>query len=397
MLIAKAEKTDLLQLGVRLWETQRTDAVPAPDAEDCVLVWREEPGLMPDAVIVANGALQNFFAWTTTYAPHLTPISCIADVVEHCDFVASLENRNNHSRRTRDAIGYLGLVHAEVVAGFHGHSPPPFIGLTPFVSTFSWSAFQQQVLTESAVSPRTLRERWDEARRLLDAHKLGYSSQHVEEVWAFLAKPEGRQSRDAKQVRNFLESVDAGSPSFRELSPAAAHVGELEGLQSGPLEARVDLFRKLTHALYDSRTPPPSNAVVLGYALSLISQGSFAHIGLLGPSRVSDVRPLLWYGWFDFHWSEATAASPASSAATLQLLRSAWKEESGWRPRDISLSELRVLARHNDPFSDCLLDVRHPVRVALSRDSVCTIQPGQRAARGRDRQRSLFNDRDIGV
>jgi hypothetical protein len=404
MLIATAKRTDLLQLGVRLWDTQHADVVPVLDPEGCILVWREEPDVMPDAVIVADGTLQSFFAWTTTYAPHLTPISALVEVAEHGDFVASLRDppslgdHKKHIDRIRHASqirGYLGLIHAEVAASFEGGSAPLFTGLTPYVSTFSWVAFQQQVMNELDVSLRTLREHWDEASRLLNAFDPGYRSENVEEVWGLIVEHEHRQDREAKQIGGFLESVRAGSPNSRELfSLAGAHAVDLKGFQTGPLEARVDLFRKLTQSLYDRRNPPPGNAALLGFALSLISQGSFAHVGLLGPSRVADVRPLLWYGWFDFQRHEPTAASPATSAATWQLLSAVREEASSWLRQDISLSELRVLCRHKDPFSECLLDIRHPVQVALSRKVICTIQPGRltNAVRGRHRQRSLFED-----
>ena len=74
MLIAKAERTDLLHLGIREWDLQTVKNVPIPEQEGCVLVWRGRPGTLPDALVVADGSIQSFLAWITTYAPQLTPI-----------------------------------------------------------------------------------------------------------------------------------------------------------------------------------------------------------------------------------------------------------------------------------------------------------------------------------
>jgi len=405
MLIATAERTELLHLGVREWEPQHAEGVPAPEKEGCVLVWHEKPDTMPDAIVVADGGMQSFLAWTTTYAPHLTPITGLVEVVEHLRFgcPASRGHDESDDRPKQDATatgGHLGLVHAEVVAAYQGTFAPLSAGLTPYVSTFSWLALQQHSDSPADASFRRLRESWDEARRLLDAKRLGYDSEQVEQVWSLVTDRdlagEAKENQVAKQVASFLDSVRAGIPSFDALDAARQHATELHALQTGPLESRVELFRKLAQSLYEKRNPPAGNAVVLGFALSLISQGSFAHVALLGPSRISDVRPLLWYGWFDFCRQAPAAATPAVAAASLQLRRASRVSSSAWRRQEVALDELRVLSRQKDPFADCLLDTRHPIRVGIAIRTVGLIQPGQLrgsdTGHSRHQQRSLFND-----
>lgn len=397
MFIAKAEKTDLLHLGVRDWEARQVDVIPAPEKEGCVLVWHNKLDKLPDIIIVEDDGTQNFLAWTTAYTPHLTPITALVEVVEHQSF----SNRHadgrvdgSNGRAKWDAAltrGYLGLIHAEVAAGFHASHPPSAVGITPYVSTFSWLALQRETVNSPHFSLRTLRENWEEARRILNAVRIGYKAEHVEEVWAMLTDSNAAQNRHVRQVAAFLDSVRCGKPSADALDIAQEHSSVLDALQVSPLEYRVELFRKLLESLYERRDPPAGHAVLLGFALSLISQGSFSHVGLVGPSRVSDVRPLLWYGWFDFFRNIPDAASPPTAAASLQLLRAMREPCSLWRYGDIAIDELCVLSRQNDPFGECLLDVRHPIRVEIANGAVCLIQPGSLRGRARHQQRSLFD------
>jgi hypothetical protein len=411
MLIAKAERTDLLHLGVREWDVQNVDAFPPVATDDCVLVWHHKLHTMPDVVVVADGGVQGFLAWTTTYIPHLTPITALVEVTEHRSFTARVAGHqtdrpiNAAMKSAAFMRGCLGLLHAEVVAGFQGSFAPLYAGLTPYVSTFSWLAFQQQTASSTGARLSTLRENWDEARRLLDARRLGYRSEDVEEVWSLITEPDvgggAKQNRQVRQITAFLDSVQTGRHSPETLDTAKEQSDVLDVLQSGPLESRVEIFRKLVQSLYGKREPPAAHALILGFALSLISQGSFSHVGLLGPLRISDVRPLLWYGWFDFYRHTPEAAAPAVAGASLQLLRVLKNSRSGCLRRDIAIDELRVLSRQKDPFAECLLDTRHPVGVEIVTGAVSLIQPGQLRGsdndRGRYQQRLLFNDPPYGA
>jgi hypothetical protein len=402
MLIAKAERTDLLHLGVRQWETEHTEMVPSLTKEGCILVWSNEvSSSIPDLVVVADGGIESFLAWTATYIPHLAPITALSQVVEHASFVAE---RTNGSVRSKPPIGgatfergCLGLLHGEVVAACNGASAPLHIGLTPYISTFSWLAIQHQYARATQGSLCKLRENWDEARRLLEAPHFSYVSDHVEEVWSLITEVDvggsKKQNQEGREVREFLQSVKEGTPSPGVISVAKDHVDILDALKSGPLEGRVEAFRKLVQTVYKRRSVSASYAMLAGFAVSQISQGTFAHIGLLGPGRVSDARPLLWYGWFDFSRHNLEAASPAVSSASLQLLQHLRAPRSPLPRRDVSIEELRVLARQKTPFADCLLDLRHPLGVEIATGAVVLIQPGLRGSDGRTRhlQRSLFD------
>lgn len=395
MVVAIVDWTALLKLGAEAWATVSVDLVPVPETRGCVLVWQRDASAVPDAVVVADGALSEFFAWTSTYAPHLAPISALAKVVEHseCPSLAATGAEAPASATPDPKVmrGYLGLVHAEVVAANWGSAAPANAGLTPYLSTFSWSALQRSLAGSPSSSLAVLRERWEDAHRALEAENLGYEAAAVQEVWELIGGSADDLLPVEGEIREFLRSVRDRSPRPRVLTPSRDQEVALQSLQVGPLEGRVELFKQLARELCAPAKLPAANAVVIGYALSLISQGSFAHTGLLGPSQISDVRPLLWYGWFDFLTHEPTAGSPSASAATLQLVRAVDAHRVGCR-RDVALQELLVLQR--PPHSDCLLDRRHPIWVELSREVVCLVQPTQRSSgKGRKgQQRRLFEE-----
>jgi hypothetical protein len=402
MLVAKAERTDLLQLGVRQWQTEHTDHVPAPTKEGCVLVWHQQNAILPDALVVTDGSKENFLAWTATYLPHLAPITALVSVDEHRAW------KDNGDDRARKPVehdksfdrGWFGVLHAEVVAACSGTFAPLYVGLTPFVSTFSWLAIQ--LITSSSEATASFfaaREAWDEARHLLDARRLGYASEDVEAVWALICDPSvggsEKQNRPAREVRAFLDSVRDGEPKTELLPAAKDHAEALVAMTDGPIEGRVETFRKLLRTLYERRDPPATHAVLAGFALSQISQGSFAHVALLGPRRVSDVRPLLWYGWFDFSRHTPEAGAPGGSAASLQLLQLLKSNCASKSICHVALDELRVLSRQKQPYADSLLDLRHPIAVEVVSGAVSFIQPGPFRGsdnRSRHSQRSLFDD-----
>lgn len=402
MFITKAQTTDLLHLGVRDWEAQRAGSIPVPSGDECILVWKGTATRMPDAIVVTDGGAQGFLAWTTTYLPHLTPITALVELVEYGRRATISDQPVRSPEKANDESvirGCLGLLHAEVAGAFQGAYAPVQVGLTPYVSTFSWLALQLILARSEDSDLGTARKGWEEARRLLDAKRLQYDAADVEDVW-WLATGRGlkgasKAERYPEEIAEFLNSVEKGRPSFDAVYPAGEHADLLGRLGTGTLESRVDAFRVLTQALYERRRPSSVEALVLGFALSLISQGSFSHVALLGPSRVADIRPLLWYGWFDFYRHSPEAAGPAAAAASLRLLGALRADCSGWLRRDIAIEELRVLSRQKAPFSECLLDTRHPVGVEIVTGAVSMIQPGQISrsdTRGRHGQRSLFED-----
>jgi hypothetical protein len=366
MLIAKADRTDLLLLGSRDWGAQQADEIPRPSPDECLLVWRTTQSRLPDAIVVEDGGRQKFLAWTTTYIPQLTPITALVDVIEHQSFAP---HQGTSPPSTDGALyrGCLGLVHAEVAAAYRGTVAPPAAGLTPFMSTLGWLALQQ-LATSRRLPLAKLADLWEEARQLLDARSVDYPPNHVEEVWALATPPssgKGARQLDLQRVTLFLESAQSDNPALEEIPTARSHMEAFDALRSGPLESRVETFRRLSKSLYSERNAPATHALLLGFALSLISQGAFTHAGLLGPTRVSDMRPLLWYGFFEFYRRPPEAGSPAVAAASLQLLRTLREGHSCSRGRDIALDELRVLSRQKEPLVDCLLDARHPVKVEI--------------------------------
>lgn len=381
MFVMIVNQTELLQLGARRWPAEKAATITRPTADTCVLVWYGDLNLVPDALVVLDGMLEPFFAWISTYAPHLSPLTGILEVIEYSNFGTGRSSRRRRGAAPAEGFrirGGLGLVLAEAVAGFRGAHPPSSAGLTPYISTYSWLALQHQHSKVRGTSFAIIRERWEEARVLLGAASLGYVASDVEEVWVAIAESSDGNAELANVVTLLSEPVPLDAERAKQIPLPAEHISALLMLQEGPLEKRVQVFTSMLSTIFAGQCSNALAAVILGFALSCISQGSFAHGGMLTPARVPDVRALLWYGWFNFVRYEPTAGSSSTSAVTLQLLvRLMGSRRPDYAPQ-ISLEELRVLSRDEEPFDQSLLDMRHPLAVELVPGVTCVIQPSAR-------------------
>lgn len=400
------ERSELALLGVKEWQRGPFQAaLPIPRNNQCVLVWDGERDAVPDAIVVADGDLSGFLSWSATYLPHLVPLTGLTDVIENSKFVRRRTARLNHndktvSRRAEVVRGWLGILHAEVVAAFDGAFAAPSYGLTPYISTLSW-LYLQAALTgprdeDAPDESLMLSKGWQEAREILDARRTTYSLADIDEIWSLLGpmSTSGRRNHERDQVRSFLASVADGAPAFDVLGVATDLIDQVRALDRGPLEGRVDVFKAMLRGFSQSRSGRAVDSVLVGFALSQISQGSFRHVSLVSPARLSDVRPLLWYGWFDFSRHRPEVGSAPVALASQHLLRSVAYRDERARP-NISIDELKVISRLRESYENCLLDFRHPIYVEISPGLACMIQPGSRAGRAprqqRLRQTSLFD------
>ena len=84
-------------------------------------------------------------------------------------------------------------------------------------------------------------------------------------------------------------------------------------------EGAAVVFLELATKWGQGRRMTATQTIILGSVLSRLSKGSLAHSRLLSPSHVNDVRPLLWYGWFDSPLS-LTARNSRISIPVVQKL-----------------------------------------------------------------------------
>lgn len=397
MHIAEVNRTELLELGARpSWNVRRSERLKAPRKDHCLLVWLDSGnGNMPDIIATSDGETAEFLAWANAYLPHLSPLSALVSVMD----VATLKRiRGTELRPSIESFhlaGLLGLVHGEVVAACRGRLPPPEAGITPFTSTFSWLVLQAVRRVVPSPDLEEVLEWWTEARTLLNAHHPGYRADHVARVWRHLLPllNLGGQSAEASDLSRFLQTCSEGKPRLEEMNLGRQFSRELRALSEGPLEARVEIFQQFNRTLRQAEAPSPAQELLLGYALSLISQGSFRHGALLRERGAASVGPLLWYSWFEF-CRDLEAGTVATASASQRLLRYSGPTPASPLRVDVSLEELRVLGRMSKPFGDSLIDLRHPLTVEVTPSVTMTVQsaPIRRRTGGprRGKQGRLF-------
>jgi hypothetical protein len=176
------------------------------------------------------------------------------------------------------------------------------------------------------------------------------------EVWHF-AKPVANDSnrsipaevykRSSDRLR-VLESLlfDRHELPLEELSPKYAPA--IEALSSGPLEDRVRRFKVFAHNIcQDPQMDDGVAGLLVGFALSQISQGTLRHTHLIGPNVMRDVRAIFWYGQFEGAKAIESGAAWLSGNTSLRLrrtlpfVRQSFIEDDC----DFDLEELRILCR----------------------------------------------------
>ncbi|WP_404364429.1 hypothetical protein ACIHQR_30145 [Corallococcus coralloides] len=311
-----------------------------------MVVWRDDNLGLP-AVIVVPTAVEDFYAWSSAYLSHLTPLSSVVRVVER-DWRPRAGNAPSVELER-----LLGFWLAEVAVLNWFSFAPDEVALSDCVGTFT-SCLWQASRAPSVIGPAELAKRWLDARQLLGLPRLPFRLEDMLEVWkcSRLVRAVGEETsasiseKGSDQFRILAPMLGNGAvPNFENVAPE--YVSVVESLGSGPLEDRVRDFKGLVRKiLRDQRIEDDVAGVVVGFALSCISQGTFRHMHLIGPRVVRDARAVFWYGQFEGARAGSVGASWLGGNTGHRLRRalrlgiSEIEEEC-----DVDLEELRVLSR----------------------------------------------------
>lgn len=380
MLYCEVEWNDLPELGLRRYGPTVTQLPLEPRASRCILAWSDSDDGLPSVIVVRTGGVEEFFAWTTVYLPQLVPVSAFIRVVDHQRWTAELSGERQVGKLNWPTCwlsGAIGIVHAEVIGRYRGEFPERREGLFPYTSTLSWAMLQAAVAIQRESDLEETRNAWDEARGLLATDYPGYSKD-VREVWSYLITSFLQSPPDIPIVK-FIGTEQARRANlFREMAPEYQEL--FSASQRGPIEERVGAFNDLVRNIAArAERISSAHALLMGYALSGVSGGGMTHAHLLGPRRTSDIRPLLWYGWFAGGAEPQTRQSVALSASGIRLSH-LLKGQTTTHSCDISVEELRVLKRL-PTFDDVLLGTKYPILVALRDRVVAHVYPAHASTR----------------
>lgn len=349
VLFSRLRLSDLASLGQRSeWQREDSDVWPsAKAADEYLVVWRTDEPILP-AVIVVPTTVGEFYAWSSTYLAHLTPISSIARVV------ARNWRPTATARPIVDTGRLLAFWLAEVFATNWERLDPETVAPSEYLGTFT-SCLYQSTLYSAAVDTDDLARRWLDARQLLGLSKPPFYLQHMLEVWHF-AKPVSTDAsggvppevyeRSSEQLRTLEPLLCSRHELPKEISPKYAPA--IEALSGGPLEDRVRSFKIFARNIFqDPQVDDGVAGLLVGFALSQISQGTLRHMHLIGPNIMRDVRAMFWYSQFEGAKAIESGAGWISANTSLRLRRTLPLARQSFSENDcdFDLEELRILCR----------------------------------------------------
>ncbi len=345
MLISRLQLSDLAALGQSVdWPREATDNWPtARSPAEYLVIWHKDDANLPDTLVVPTSA-EEFFAWSTTYLPNLTPLSSIVRVVER------VRQPKQSVRADFDIRVLLGMCVAETAASYSKVDPEE-ISLSHCTSSLTYCLLQSIMLGSLPVGD-DLASKWLEAISLLGLPQPRFHVPQLLDTWQQVTNAltgslnhlHDSSSRNAQA--NFLATVLGSSSNGSSLRISLQYDDFLRSMSSGPLEDRVRRFKEIARDIRERREIDDNLAgIILGFGLSEISGGTFRHSHLIGPSLVRDVRSLLWYGCFEAAKGVAGGGGWLASGTGLRLRRELASLPHAVSDSDINLEELRVLAR----------------------------------------------------
>ncbi len=328
-----------------------------PNAEVCAIYFDErDKNASVDLLVVDTPNMHEFFAWSSTYLPHWSPLSANIQVVEKQNLSEEVKSPTRRAIPTRFFRGLLCLTIGELLYEWrlaNGQSQPSLLSLR---STFGYAA------TCSLLSNRyclnDLLSQWFRAQHLLQVNprrvnfktlknvwspifSLGKSNVVLEDVNATVEELANTISRDSRG-KLFGENEIADSPKTRGRREDV--VVELEAFISATkLEKAIDCFRVSSIA-------------------SRMSASPLSHFDVLGDMTSSEPRSLLWYAFL--------SGLLATDTASLTIERLLFKLEGDMRAKpslqsDVSIDELAVLMEPNGQLPDCVGIGAHFINVEL--------------------------------
>ena len=292
-------------------KSERDDAMPNA-RDELVFLWKDDPSIsceLPNVIVVANGRLQEFFAWTSTYLKACQPLSAVCRTVTPQEATAFSQSSPSSFSFSLQSVA-LGLIIAETAtyADTVDISRLPRVG---FAGTLSFVLSRALSLPDSAVPLEELGHRWKLTRELTKQREVLLDFGDVLDVWSIalatvldqrkamfsnMVTPTA-QSRDIVAACEQIRSEGALSPNtWDKLTRGLIDKGFDPDELSGPREDRVAHVEAILGNI--SRKRQKRNVLqgfVCGYIASRIAPGSIEHISLLKPFLAEIPSLLLWY------------------------------------------------------------------------------------------------------
>lgn len=374
---------------------------------EIVLAWSYSPlnaARIPEMILTADGMVEETSAWISTYAPTLKPYSSQFHLCELSRFV--VESSNWAIPQVPSVSHALaGLVLGEVISisGLIGDDLLDRISVKTCQATLSWALLRDSLVRR--LPTVDIIDRWRHARMLTGQRESRIPLNHIELAARLLDYVQSRQDdagvladEELAILRGLEQICLRGEIASRSQVPSK--FASVLSTIRGPREARLLVVERLVR---DARTYATALSIVdefaVAYAVSLISPGSFAHVGML--RELTEISPsvLLWFGMCVGLHPESRVGYELNGFGVRMVRDLTIHEEFVARPTaDISLLELDMYLGKEPYEADFPTGNLGSLSVELIRGVVTTIpwSPRSRALRAERGSSTLGAPTDSG-
>jgi len=372
------------------------------------VIWNQlrTNGVAPALIVIPEGDLREFFAWSNTYLGGWRPISGLFRVIAHSNLREMLKEKLNHETVWEYRNAVLGMIfgeaHVQGVLGENdtGKARSIFAGC---IGTCSFAMGRAMSLGWRDLT--TVAQNWHRARVATHPASVDSDVSNLLEPWAVLLEVSGLSSSAWSRIRTISQAVVAICRTLHkndEIDRSALAVltsgwPELEEAFRSMNEARERRVQVLDIALASVgrrriRFSQPK-AVALGLLASRIAPGSLDHAALLIPYAVKMRGLMLWYGLFSGMTSASRLIENHESLGR-RILRDMLAEDTVFsRPScDIAIDELEIFSMWKPSLQNIPRTTSEQLVIEIF-PSINTVGPWlTRARRETFTQRPLFDD-----
>jgi hypothetical protein len=253
-------------------------------------------GVLPDRIVVHESAVEDFFAWASTYVEALTPLTAFIEVLSRRE---ALEPRTAAEISTGAMRALLGAVMADGLAQTKARVRAPDSLLPAMCRTMS-VVFLQCLLRNSYRSEiADATALWLRIRSLLSSSEMPYSIDDVLRFWSTVAPILSDRVGNGDRAIGAAVRASIERPGRNPWTDQADLVRgfDVDDFLRLSREERLRLADDLIRNLRGSSAPAELKSAIGGYLLSLVGDGDFG----LWPTAMelrADTTVPLWFGFF---------------------------------------------------------------------------------------------------
>lgn len=305
-------------------------------------------------IAVPQDGMREFFAFVSTYAATLRPLSAFYHVaaIEELKLVLALEEQRQFKKIAIDKL--VGVSFAEAFVNASGRlrslNDLSVVGVKATLSASLMNAVMNSYPTETLAD---ISDRWNQARRLTGQTSTAVPSEDVLAVWQSVSEAldhsAGRylKSKQTAVVRALADALNEGAPFeawFQELVRRTFGAELTLSPLRGAREERVRSLPRILEQLFSAKIERDIADFIAGGLLSMIGNGSMGHLSLLESVSKNRPRAALWFGALSAFHPQSDILSTANCLGQ-RVLRDIREKRSVFEvpESDIQVEELEII------------------------------------------------------